>query len=182
MRSRRGLVITVAGPHGSGRSTQATRLAERFGLRYVSTGTLFRERAAQLGVSLEEMSRVAVEDDSFDRLLDDRAREETRRGGVVLDATLSGWVAEDPDIRIYLTAPLDVRVRRIAEREGRGLEEVERETRVREEAEVERFRRYYGFDITDLSIYDVVLNTALAGADGVANILKNVVEAYMGER
>jgi cytidylate kinase len=180
--SKRGLVITVAGPHGSGRSTQATRLAETFGLRYVSTGTLFRERVAQLGVSLEEMTRIAADDDSFDRFLDDRAKEETRRGGVVLDATLSGWVAVDPDLRIYLTAPLGVRVRRIAEREGRSAEEVERETRLREEAELERFRRYYEYDVGDLSIYDLVLNTELFDADGVAHILKNVVEAYMGER
>ena len=180
--SKRSLVITVAGPHGSGRSTQATRLAETFRLRYVSTGTLFRERAAQLGVSLEEMTRIAADDDSFDRFLDDRAKEETRRGGVVLDATLSGWVAVDPDLRIYLTAPLGVRVRRIAEREGRSAEEVERETRLREEAELERFRRYYEYDVGDRSIYDLVLNTELFDADGVAHILKNVVEAYMVER
>jgi len=180
--SRRKFVITVAGPHGVGRSTQATKLAEAFGLRYVSTGTLFRERALQLGVTLSEMSKIAAKDDAFDRFLDDRAREETKKGGVVLDATLSGWVAVKPDIRIYLTAPLDVRVKRIAEREGRDAAEVEAETRHREEVEVERFRRYYGYDITDLSIYDVVLNTALADAEGVAHILKNVVEEYKVER
>jgi cytidylate kinase len=128
------------------------------------------------------MTRIAAGDDSFDRFLDDGAKEETRRGGVVLDATLSGWVAVDPDLRIYLTAPLGVRVRRIAEREGRSAEEVERETRLREEAELERFRRYYEYDVGDLSIYDLVLNTELFDADGVAHILKNVVEAYMGER
>ena len=182
MKGSRGLVLTVAGSHGSGRSTQATRLADSFGLRYVSTGTLFRERADQLGVSLEEMTRIAAGDDVFDKFLDDRAKEETRRGGVVLDATLSGWVAVDPDLRIYLTAPLDTRVRRIAVREGRDVGEVEKETRLREEAELERFRRYYGYDLDDLAIYDIVLNTALFDADGVAHILKNVVEAYMVER
>ena len=180
--SRRCLVITVAGPHGSGRTTQAKRLADDFKLRYVSTGTLFRERSQQLGVSLEEMTRMAAGDDSFDRFLDDRAKQETRKGRVVLDATLSGWVAENPDIRIYLTAPLDVRVRRIAEREGREVSEVEKETRLREETEADRFRRYYSYDLANLAIYDVVLNTALADADGVANILKNVVEAYLVER
>jgi cytidylate kinase len=180
--NRRGLVITIAGPHGSGRSTQATKLAEIFNLRYVSTGTLFREKAQELGVSLSEMSKIATSNDSFDRFLDDRARDETRKGGVVLDATLSGWVAEDPDIKIYLTAPLNVRVKRIAEREKRSASEVDEETRHREAVEMERFRRFYGYDITDLTIYDVVLNTALANAEGVANILKNVVEAYMGER
>ena len=180
--SKRRLVITVAGPHGSGRTTQAKRLADVFKLRYVSTGTLFRERAQQLRVSLEEMTRIAAEDDSFDRFLDDRAKHETRKGRVVLDATLSGWVAENPDIRIYLTAPIDVRVRRIAEREGREVSEVEKETRLREETEADRFRRYYAYDLANLAIYDVVLNTALGDADGVANILKNVVEAYLVER
>jgi cytidylate kinase len=180
--SKRRLVITVAGPHGAGRTTQAKRLAGAFKLRYVSTGTLFRERAQQLRVSLEEMTRIAAGDDSFDRFLDDRAKQETRKGKIVLDATLSGWVAEDPDIRIYLTAPLDVRILRISEREGRDVNEVEKETRLREETEAERFRRYYAYDVADLTIYDVVLNTALVDADGVANILKNVVEEYLRER
>jgi cytidylate kinase len=182
MKSKRGLVLTVAGPHGSGRSTQATKLAEYFGLKYVSTGTLFRERASQLGVSLLEMTKIAAGDDAFDRFLDDRAREETKKGGVVLDATLSGLVAVEPDLRIYLTAPLDVRVTRIANREGRDAGEVESETRLREKAELERFRRYYGYDLSDLSIYDLVLNTAHFDADAVAHILKNVVESYMVER
>ena len=73
-------------------------------------------------------------------------------------------------------------MRRIAEREKRNSSEVEQETKHREDVEEERFRRYYDYDITDLTIYDVVLNTAIAGEDGIANILKNVVEAYMGER
>src|SRR5512140_143709 len=103
--SKRKLVITVAGPHGSGRSTQAIRLAKAFGLHYVSTGILFRERAKELGISLEEMTRIAAEDDSFDRFLDDRAKKETEKEGVVLDATLSGWVAVKPDLKIYLPAP-----------------------------------------------------------------------------
>jgi cytidylate kinase len=77
------------------------------------------------------MTRIAAGDDSFDRFLDDRAKQETRKGGVVLDATLSGWVAENPDIRIYLTAPIDVRS--AALRRGREVGEVEKETRLREE-------------------------------------------------
>ena len=182
MKNSRGLVLTVAGPHGSGRSTQALKLAETFGLRYVSTGTLFRERAQQLGVSLEEMTRIAAGDDSFDRFLDDRAKKETRKGGVVLDATLSGWVAVKPDLRFYLTAPLNVRVKRIAGRENRGVREVKRETLLRECNELERFKQCYGYDISDLSIYDLVLNTEHFDVDCVADMLKNVVEAYMSDR
>ena len=172
----------MAGPHGSGRSTQARLIAEAFDLRYVSAGMVFRERAEGLGLSLEEMSRKAAEDRDFDNYLDARTKEESRRGGVVIDATLSGWMAENPDLRIYLSCPLEERVRRIAEREGRDMEEVDKETRFREENELRRFRKLYGVDLEDLSVYDLVVNTGLFEADGVARILKNVVDEYLSCR
>lgn len=175
----RDLVITIAGPHGSGRSTQARFIADTYDLRYVSAGTLFRERAEELGLSLEEMSRRVAMEQDFDNYLDSRTKEESRRGGVVIDATLSGWMAEKPDLRIHLRCPLEERVRRIAEREGRALEEVERETRFREENELRRFRELYGVDLEDLSVYDLVVNTGFFEADGVSRILKKVIDEYL---
>jgi len=176
------LVVAVAGPHGSGRSTQAALLAEELGLRYVSAGTLFRERTRMLGLTLEEASRRASEDRGFDNYLDRRTREEAARGGVVIDATLSGWMAEGADLRIYLACTLDERVRRIAEREGRPAAEVLEETRFREASELARFREFYGVDLEDLSVYDLVVNTSLFDAAAVSRILKNVVAEYLGCR
>ncbi len=173
------LVITVAGSHGSGRTTQAKLIAEAFSLRYVSVGTLFRERAKQLGVSIHEMSRIASENFEFDNYLDQRSKEETKKGGVVLEATLSAWMAEDPNLRIYLTCPLEERVRRIAERECRGLDEVKHETWFREKSENKRFNEYYGIDLEDLTVYDLVVNTGLFDVDGTSRILKNVIEEYL---
>jgi len=178
-RSVNELVITIAGLHGSGRSTHAKKLAETYGLRYISTGVLFRERAKELGVSIEEMSHIASRDPEFDNWLDAKTREESRKRGVVIDANLSAWMAENPDLKIYVTCPFEVRVCRIAEREKRPISEVEHETRVREESEEKRYREYYGIDIKDLSIYDVVLNTGLFSIEASADILKCVVEKYI---
>ena len=172
------LVITVSGYHGSGRSTHATRLAETFGLRYVSSGTIFRQLAQERGMGLEEMSKLTEEDSEIDRKIDERAKEESKKQGVVIDATLSGWMAEDPDIRIFLVASFEERIRRIANREGITYEEAEQETVAREGSELERFRTYYKVDLEDLSIYDVVLNTELFEEDATARILKSVVEEY----
>jgi cytidylate kinase len=173
------LVITVAGQHGSGRSTNAKLLAESFGLKYISTGMLFRERAEELGVSLEEMNNIAAEDPNFDNWLDNRTKEKSRKRGVVIDANLSAYMAEDPDIRIYVKCPFEVRVQRIADRENRAYKDVEQETRIREESELLRYQEYYGVDLSDLKIYDVIINTSLYSIDEVAHILKCVVDQYI---
>jgi cytidylate kinase len=172
------LVITVSGYHGSGRSTHATRLAETFGLRYVSSGTIFRQISKERGLSLEEMSTLTEKDSEIDRMIDERAKEESKKPGVVIDATLAGWMAEDPDIRIFLLTSYEERIRRIAKREDISYEESEKETVAREKSEQDRFRIYYKVNIEDLSIYDIVLNTELFEVDSTARILKNVVEEY----
>jgi cytidylate kinase len=172
------LVITVSGYHGSGRSTHATKLAETFGLRYVSSGTIFRQLAKERGLSLEEMSRLTEEDSEIDRKIDERAKEESKIPGVVIDATLAGWMAEDPDIRIFLHCSFEERIRRIADREDISYDEAKKETVAREESEKERFKIYYNVTIEDLSIYDIVLNTELFEADATARILKRFVDEY----
>lgn len=173
------LVITLAGHHGSGRTTNAKLLAESFGLRYISTGMLFRERADELGVSLEEMNRIAAKDREFDNWLDNRTKEESMKRGLVIDANLSAWMAEAPDLRVYVTCPFKDRVRRIADREGRDYDDVEKETRAREELELRRYQEYYGVDINDLTVYDIILNTGIFSIEASARILKNIVEEYL---
>lgn len=173
------LVITLAGHHGSGRTTNAKLLAESFGLRYISTGMLFRERAEELGVSLEEMNRIAAKDREFDNWLDNRTKEESMKRGIVIDANLSAWMAEDPDLRVYVTCPFEDRVKRIADREGREYADVEQETCAREELELKRYKEYYDVDIDDLTVYDIILNTGIFSIEASARILKNIVEEYL---
>ena len=67
----------------------------------------------------------------------------------------------------------------MADREGRGFVDVERETRVREESELQRYKEYYGVDISDLSIYDVILNTSLFSKEAAVYILKCIVDQYI---
>ena len=177
------MLITVSGPPGGGKTTTASRLAERFDLEHVSGGDIFRALAEERGLSPLEFNKLAEEDEGIDRDLDRRLREiATERDGVVLESRLAGWLADEyADFRIWLDAPVAVRAARIADREEKAPELAENETVEREASEALRYEEYYDIDITDLSIYDLVVNTARWDAEGVLDVVATAVEAYDAE-
>ncbi|MFC6903814.1 (d)CMP kinase [Halalkalicoccus tibetensis] len=174
------MLLTVSGPPGSGKSTAATGLSAALGYEHVSGGDVFRELAAERGLSLEEFNALAEEDDTIDRDLDRRLRElaETRED-LVLESRLAGWMAaEHADLRIWLNAPIEVRAERIADREDKSVERAEEETVTRSESEARRYEEYYGIDIGDLSIYDLAVNTARWGPEPTTDMLVAAAETY----
>ena len=178
-----GLVIAISGLHGTGKSTYAKNIAKEFGLRHVSAGELFRQIAAERKLSLAELSREAEKNDEVDRLLDERTRREIEKGDLVVDGLLAGWIAREYSaLKIYLSAPYEVRISRIASRDGISYAEAERVTSLRERIERRRFKRLYGVEIADLSIYDLVLNTSLLSIKSNTAIIKSFVRAYIKSR
>ena len=166
------MIVTVSGPHGSGKSTYATRLAGSLALRHVSAGMLFRKLAEERKVSLEKFQEMAAADPSIDRLVDERTMLEAERGDVVVDGQLAGWVLKEiSDLRILLTAPLVVRLERIATRDRISLEEARRQTLHREAVQAERYRKHYGFSVDDWSIYHLILDTSFGSIEDTAKIL-----------
>jgi cytidylate kinase len=155
-----GLVVTIGGPHGTGKSTYARMIARQFKLRYISAGQLFRELAREKGVSLEELGKQAATSPEIDRLIDERSAEEAQKGGAVIEGQLAAWMAKDvAQVRIYLKAPDEDRVARIANRDHLNYEVARRQTLERERIQRERYKRYYGINIDDLALYNIVIDT-----------------------
>ncbi len=166
------MIVTVSGPHGSGKSTYAAKLAGSLGLRYVSAGLMFRKLADERRISLEKFQELAAADPSIDRLVDERTMAEAERGDVVVDGQLAGWVLKEiSDLRVLLTAPLVVRLERIAARDHISLEEARRQTLHREGVQAERYRKHYGFSVDDWSIYQLILDTSFGSIEDTTKIL-----------
>ena len=166
------MIITVSGPHGTGKSTYAARLARTLRLRHVSAGMLFRKFAQEKNLSLEQLGKIALEDPSIDRMVDDRTLREAGKGNVVVDGQLAGWMLRDKaDLRIYLTTPEPIRLERIARRDKLDLEVARAQTAQRESVQSERYMRHYSFHVDDRSIYQLILDTSLGSIRDTAKVL-----------
>ncbi len=174
------MLITVSGPAGSGKSTLASGLADRLGYDHVSGGDIFRDIAAERDLSPLELNRLAETDDQIDLDLDARLRTTAReRDNLVLESRLAGWMAGDyADLKVWLDAPLEIRAARIADREDKALDTATEETRARAESEATRYREYYGIEIKDRSIYDLVVNTARWDADAVLDVVETAATGF----
>lgn len=173
------LFVTVSGPPGCGATTVCEGLAAALDCGWVSGGGIFREIAADRGLSLSELVARAQSSDEIDRALDRRLRAIAEEWGAaeqpfVLESRLAGWLAGDrADLRIWLDAPVETRVERTADREEMGAE-----MRVREVSEAGRYESYYGVDLDDRSFYDLSINTARWGPDAVLDVVLTAIERY----
>jgi adenylate kinase len=84
------LKLIFIGPPGSGKGTQAKRLAQRFGIPHISTGDMLREAvAAGTPVGQQAASIMAagqlVPDDVMIEIIDERLEKADARKGFILD-------------------------------------------------------------------------------------------------
>ena len=166
-----GLTVTVGGLPGTGTTTLCALLEKRLGLPYQYAGHMFREEAKRRGLSLAEFGALCQKDPSIDEALDDRQIYLLRRGGLILEGRLSGWLANRhriPALKVWVTCDEKVRVTRIVARDGGTVEQQADLTAAREQSEADRYRRYYAADLADTSFYDVVLDSTHQSPEALA--------------
>jgi cytidylate kinase len=163
------MIITVSGPPGTGTSTLSRILAKELGLRRVNSGDLFRKIADDRGISVGELGRIAEEGPEIDYLIDDAQKAMAFEAGGVFEGRISAHVL-DADLKILLKADRKVRAERIASREKKLVEDALRESRVREECEARRYEKYYNIDVSDFSVYDLVIDSGTWNERGVSAI------------
>ncbi len=176
------MIITISGLPGSGTSTVSKILSRCIGVEVVSAGDIFRNMAKERRLTLEEFGKSALDNEEIDRELDRFQKKiasdaRSAAADVILEGRLSAWMAE-PDLAVFVTAPLNVRAARVSHREGTLLSDAATEIRERELCEAARYEKYYGIDVDDPRIYDLVINSGNWDQYGVAKIVAAAVDAH----
>ena len=167
-------IITISGPPGSGTTTLAKILEKKTGIKHVYTGDIFRRLAREYGMSLDEFGKYCEKHSEIDRKLDEEQKKILKKGNVILEGRLAGWIAYKnriPAFKVFLDADLDTRVKRVIKREGGDFQQRKKEILDREKSEAKRYRSYYGFNPDDKSFYDVVIDSSDKKSEEIAKIV-----------
>ena len=164
--------ITISGLPGSGTTTVAKLLSKELALDVISAGEMFRKLAEEKSLPLEHFSKLAEDDDDFDRWIDEKQGEEAlKRENVIVEGRLSGFFVPHADLRIWLKAPVEVRAGRVAGRENIAYEEALSTMKSREQSEYTRYEKYYGIHLDDLSVYDLIIDSSRWSENDIVKII-----------
>jgi CMP/dCMP kinase len=154
--------ISIGGYVCSGKTTLATKLADKLGWQHVNAGQRVRELVQRAGLEIEKFGSL---DDatlrSVDSEISNQMSSNSRR---VWEGRLSPWLSKDfPGfLRVFCSADFRVRGQRYSKRESISIFEAEKLIHDREEEEKRVFERLYGIgDIVKSSNVDLVLDTEL---------------------
>lgn len=173
--------LIINGLAGTGSTTVARMLAERYGWTHHYGGGIFRQMAAEADRTLEQYMADIADHPEDERGVDERLIGYALAGQTVVESRVVAWLMPDETdaFAVWLTCDEDVRVDRVMQRDDH--EDAKRRVEAREEIDSNRYRQLYGIDLDDLSVYDLVINTtktpAIEVAEQVATALAERAES-----
>lgn len=185
--AKESVVICICGMAGSGKSTIAKRLAEKYGLKYYSGGDALKAFAIEEGYPplkhgwweskegmrfLERRSK----NPKFDQAVDKKFLELALQGNIVLDSWTMPWLLQK-GFKIWLAACPEKRAERIAGRDGMSVKEALEALEGKEETTKAIFKKLYGFSLgEDFTPFHLILDTSNLNKEEVFRILCMTLE------
>ena len=165
------MIITIGGLAGSGTTTLAEVLSKELGYEYISAGHVFRQLASEHNMSVIEFNEYAEGNTDIDIELDKRQAKLAKEAeNLIVEGRLSAYFVE-ADFKVWLHAPFDVRASRIMDRESKTEEIAKREIRLREASEALRYKEIHDIDISNMDVYDMIINTDTFKPDSITKII-----------
>lgn len=172
------MIIAISGPAGSGTSTTSEKVAKKLELDFIGAGDIFREMAEKRNMSLSEFGEHAEKNPEIDKKIDKKQEEISRqKDNIVIEGRLAGWMTE-ADIKIWLKAPIELRAKRVAKRDQITEKEAIKSIKKREKSEKKRYREFYDINISETSIYNLIVDTSKWSQDSVVKIIECSIKSF----
>jgi len=190
--TREPVVICICGMAGSGKSTVAKKLAEKYGLKYYSGGDALKALAIEKGYkpaekgwweSPEGLSFLENRDKNpeFDKAVDKKLLEVAKQGNVILDSWTMPWLLKE-GFKIWLEASPKKRAERVAKRDGISVEKALKALRNKESKTKAIYKRLYGFSLgEDFTPFHLILDTDNLEVEEVFQALTIVLDKMVFE-
>ncbi len=155
--------VSLAGDLGSGKSTVGAILKDRFYADIVSVGKIQREMAEKLGMNTKEFNIYQEKHPELDKQLDDMlASYENKEGSFIFDSRMA-WHFVPSAFSVYLKCGADEKYS--------SDEDAFEQLKERRASEIQRYKSFYGVDITDMSNYRFVVDTTGKTPEEVADLI-----------
>jgi CMP/dCMP kinase len=165
-----------------GKTTVARLLAKKMKVSHIGGGDILKEIAREEGYDAsgrdwwdtEEGMRFMKErqgSPEFDKEVDRRLLEKTKKGDVVITSYTLPWLAKD-GIKVWLSGTDESRAERMAKRDGTKPEEAARVIKARDSKNFALYKNLYGIRFgKDLAPFDLVVGTDGVPASKVAALV-----------
>ena len=191
--SQKHMVICISGMAGTGKSTLAKKLAQKYGFDYYSGGDALKVLASEEGYNVSQPGwwespqglkflKQREGDAKFDRAVDQKLLEYTEKGNVLLDSWTMPWLLKS-GFKIWLLASMEKRAARVAQRDQITVEQALKVLKEKEDRTKGIFEKLYGFMLgEDFKPFNLVLDTESLNAEEVFQVLCNVIDNMIIER
>ena len=183
-------IITLTGDLASGKSTISKILIDKLGYTLYRNGNYFRELAKEHNMDVTEFNKYVEEhpEEKIDEKIEFSAKKYANsHDNLIIDARL-GYYSVPESFKVYLKVDIDEAARRAfndLERKDSeshsSLEEQKKDMIKRRKLEKERYMKTYNIDVTDLSNFDLVVDTTDMTIDEVANTILNSYRKWQKE-
>lgn len=178
-------IISISGDLASGKGTVSEILMEKLGHGIYRNGEYFRKLAKEYNMTLQEFGEYVSTHPEIDIEIEESAKKYAEENdNFIIDARL-GWYAVPESFKVYLKVDINEAAKRAFNDQKRkdlesfsSIEKHKQALIERTNVENARYLKLYGVDRSDMSNYDLVVDTTEKTPVEVADIIINEYEKW----
>lgn len=164
--------ITIFGQAGTGTTSVGKALAKSLGYIFLSSGDIFRHKAGELGLELNNFEKLCLRNSKYDIELDNYVAEFGKKNGnCVVESRLAYHFIPD-SIKVKLICDYITRIRRVAGRDGIAFSATSEKTNFRENIAKKRYRKLYGIkDFGSDKKFDLIVDASKKSVEEIVAMI-----------